>query len=57
MYVQNRRIDDLRDSMNKRFDDMKDQMNKRFDDLRDLLKSVVKRLEERIERHDHPIAS
>jgi hypothetical protein len=46
MYFQNRRIDDLRDSMNKRFDDM-----------RDLLKSEVKRVEERIDHLDHPIVS
>jgi len=39
IFFQNRRIDDLRDSM-----------NKRFDDLRDLLKSEVKRLEDRIGR-------
>jgi archaellum component FlaC len=50
MYFQNRRIDDLRDTMNRRFDDFKDQMNKRFDDLRDLLQSEIKRVEERIER-------
>ena len=31
--------------------------NTRFDDLRDLLKSEVKRVEDRIERHDHPIVS
>ncbi len=50
-FFQNRRIDDLRDSM-----------NRRFDDLRDLLKSEVKRLEERfdrvdqrLERLEHPI--
>jgi hypothetical protein len=46
MYFQNRRIDDLRDSM-----------NKRFDDLRDLLMSEVKRVEERINHLDHPIVS
>ncbi len=60
MYFQNRRIDDLRDSMNKRFDDMNsrfDDMNRRFDDTRDLLKSEIRRLEDRIERHDHPIVS
>jgi hypothetical protein len=34
---QNRRIDDLKDTMNKRFDDM----NRRQDDMRDLLKSEV----------------
>ena len=43
MYFQNRRIDDLREAM-----------HKRFDDLRDLLKSEIKRVEERIE---HPIVS
>ena len=44
IYFQNRRIDDLRDSM-----------NKRFDDLRDFLKSEVKRIEERLERLEHLI--
>jgi hypothetical protein len=44
IYFQNRRIDDLRDSI-----------NRRFDDLRDLLKSEVKRLEERLDRMEHPI--
>lgn len=39
IYFQNRRIDDLRDSM-----------NRRFDDLRDLLASEVRRLENRLER-------
>ena len=46
IFFQNRRIDDLRDSI-----------NKRFEDLRDLLKSEVKRLEERFDhvndRFDH----
>ena len=51
IYFQNRRIDDLRDSMNRRFDDM----NKRFDDLHDLLKSEVRRLDERFDRLEHPI--
>ena len=44
IYFQNRRIDDLRDSM-----------NKRFDDLHALLKSEVKRLDERFDRLEHPI--
>jgi hypothetical protein len=44
IFFQNRRIDDLRDSI-----------NKRFDDLRDLLKSEVKRIEERLDRLEHPI--
>ena len=33
---------------NSRITDLKDAMNKRFDDLRDLLRSEVKRLEDRI---------
>jgi hypothetical protein len=33
---------------NSRITDLKDAMNKRFDDMRDLVKSEVKRLEERI---------
>jgi hypothetical protein len=40
---------------NRRVDDLKDSMNKRFDDMRDLLKSEVKRLEEHIDRIDHPV--
>ncbi|MGB6942250.1 MAG: hypothetical protein WBE37_07650 [Bryobacteraceae bacterium] len=52
IYFQNRRIDDLRDSMNKRFDDLRETMNKRFHDL---LKSEVKRVEERLDRLEHPI--
>jgi hypothetical protein len=52
---QNRRIDDLRDSMNRRFDDLRDSMNKRFDGLHDLLKSEVRRLDERLDRLEHPI--
>jgi hypothetical protein len=39
IFFQSRRIDDLRDSV-----------SKRFDDLRDLLKSEVKRLEERMDQ-------
>jgi hypothetical protein len=55
IFFQNRRIDDLRDSLTKRIDDLRDSMNKRFDDLHDLLKSEVKRVEERLERLEHPI--
>ena len=50
-YFQNRRIDDLKDSVNKRCDDMNkrfDDMNRRFDDLRDLVKSGVRRVDDRI---------
>ncbi len=55
IYFQNRRIDDLRDSMNRRFDDLRETMNKRFDDLHDLLKPEVKRLEERLDRLERPM--
>jgi hypothetical protein len=56
IYFQNRRIDDLRDSMNRRFDDLRDSINKRFDGLHDLLKSEVKRLDERLDHLEHSIA-
>jgi hypothetical protein len=55
IYFQNRRIDDLRDTINRRFDDLRDSINKRFDGLHDLLKSEVKRLDERLDRMEHPI--
>jgi hypothetical protein len=38
-----------------RIDDLRETMNKRFDDLHDLLKSEVKRLDDRLERLEHPI--
>jgi hypothetical protein len=41
IFFQNRRIDDLRDSI-----------GHRFEDLRDLLKSEVRRLEERLDHMD-----
>jgi hypothetical protein len=50
-----RRIDDLRDSMTSRIDDLRDTMSKRFDDSNDLLRSEVKRLEDRLVRLEHPI--
>jgi len=58
VFFQNRRIDDLKDSMNKRFDDVNsrfDDINRRFDDMRDLVKSEVRRLEDRIGRLESPI--
>ena len=57
VFSQNR-IDDLKDSMNKRFDDVNsrfDDVNRRFDDMRDLVKSEVRRLEDRIGRLESPI--
>ncbi len=50
-----RRIDDLRDSVTKRMDDLRDSMNRRFDDFHDLLKSEVKRLDDRLNHMDRPI--
>jgi predicted nuclease with TOPRIM domain len=53
IYFQSRSISHL----DRRIDDLRDSINKRFEDLRDLLKSEVKRLEERFdhvdERLDH----
>ena len=66
-YFQNRRIDDLRDTLNhrvsdlnetmsRRFSDLNETMNHRFSDLKDFIKSEISRLEERIERLEHPVA-
>src|SRR3984885_14374173 len=48
IYFQSRSIAHL----DRRIDDLRDSINRRLDDLRDLLKSVVKRLEERFDRVD-----
>ena len=37
---------------NSRLNDFKDSINKRFDDMRDLVKSEVRRLDERLARLD-----
>ena len=47
-YFQSRSIAHL----DRRIDDLRDSLSKRFDDLRDLLKSEVKRLEERFDHVD-----
>jgi hypothetical protein len=52
VYFQNRSIAHL----DRRIDDLRDSMNKRFDDMRDLIKSEIKRVEERIDRLEHSIA-
>jgi hypothetical protein len=46
IYFQNRSITHLE----RRIDDLRDSMNRRFDDLKELLRSEVKRLEDRIDR-------
>jgi len=56
LFYQNTRMTDLRASLDKRFDDMKSSFDKRFDDLKDLMKSEFKRVDERIDRLESPLA-
>jgi hypothetical protein len=51
IYFQNRRIDDLRDSMNRRFDDVRELLKSEVSRL----ESSIKRLDERFDRLEHPI--
>jgi len=51
-----KRFDDLKSSFDKRFDDLKSSFDKRFDDLKDLMKSEFKRVDERIDRLESPLA-
>ena len=63
--LNNSKISDLRSDMNQRFGDINQRfvdinqrfvdMNRRFDDLRDLIRSEVKRLEDRLDRLERPI--
>jgi low affinity Fe/Cu permease len=55
-YFQRRDIDRLEASLNRRIDDLRSEMVARFEGLRDLLRSEIKRLEERLERLEHPVA-
>jgi predicted nucleic acid-binding Zn-ribbon protein len=58
IYFQNRRIDDLRDSINRRFDDLRELLKsevKRLDERLDRLESEIKRLDERFDHLEHPI--
>jgi low affinity Fe/Cu permease len=55
-YFQRRDIDKLEASLNRRIDDLRSEMVARFEGLRDLLRSEIKRVEERIERLEHPVA-
>lgn len=58
-YFQNRRIDDLRDSlrseMNGRFADLKDLFRSEIKRLEDIIRSEVKRLDDRLDRLEHPV--
>jgi hypothetical protein len=56
LFYQSARMTDLRSSIDKRFDDMKSSFDKRFDDLKDLMKSEFKRVDERIDRLESPLA-
>ncbi len=51
-----RRIDDVKASLDKRIDDLKGSIEKRFDDLKDYIKSEFKRVDERIDRLESPLA-
>ena len=65
-YFQDRGMDDLRDALNQRFNDMNQRfsglnqrfsdIDARFSDLKDFIKAEVSRLEDRIERLEHPVA-
>ena len=56
-YFQNRRIDDLRDSlrgeMNSRFADLKDLIHSEVRRLEDLIRSEIKRLDDRLDGLEH----
>ena len=54
-YFQRRDIDKLEASLNRRIDDLRSEIVARFDGLRDLLRSEIKRLDERIERLERPV--
>jgi len=55
-YFQNRRLDDFRDAMNQRFGDMDRRNDARFSDLKDFIRAGVSRLEDRLDRLEHPVA-
>jgi predicted nucleic acid-binding Zn-ribbon protein len=58
----NQRFDDMNrrfDDMNQRFADMNQRFNSidaRFSELRDFIKAEISRVEDRIERLEHPVA-
>jgi len=51
----NRRIDDLRSEVNARFTALQSEMSARFAALHELLKSEIKRVEDRLDRIERPI--
>ncbi len=44
------------EAMDKRIDDLKSSIDKRFDDLKDWIRSEIRRLEDRIDRIEHPVS-
>ncbi len=53
-YFQHRELDKLEGNLNRRIDDLRSEMNHRFDDLKDWIRSEIRRMDERIERLEHP---
>ncbi len=51
-FYQNGRMNDL----GRRIDDLKGSIDKRFDDLKDYIRSEFKRVDERIDRLESPLA-
>jgi len=50
------RFDDLQSSFDRRFDDLKTSIDNRFEEMKDYIKSEFKRVDERIDRLESPIA-
>jgi len=40
---------------NKRIDDLRSEINHRFDDLKDWIRAELRRIEERLDRLEHPL--
>jgi Tfp pilus assembly protein PilO len=54
-YFQHRDLDKLETSLNRRIDELRSEMNARFAALHELLRSEIKRLEDRLDRVERPI--
>jgi hypothetical protein len=54
-YFQHRDLDKLETSLNRRIDDLRSEINARFAALYELLRSEIKRLEDRLDRIERPI--